>query len=306
MDTSSHVNEHGEFRTVLSTLRNRILTAFPDINMLSSRLISSGWDSHVILVNNRIAFKFPKRESYSEILAREISLLKAILDCPVRVPNYRYVSGSGTELFGGYDFINGEPLNSVKTLTDTMKEQFVQLLNYLFQRTGILLESGKLLFSDHNMWRDRYRQFYREIREKLSGSLGSYTMMQLENEFKLFLATYSSSFKTSLTHGDLYRGNVIINPEKGRIHGIIDWGDCLMGDPALDLAAIAVDFPYSEIEPIVSEYTGEMDEYFTKRMEFYWKIEPLYGLLHYSEKQDEEQKGKILEVLNSRLNGRLI
>ena len=43
-------------------------------------------------------------------------------------------------------------------------------------------------------------------------------------------------------HNDVRDDHVMVDPGTGRVTGIIDWGDAVLGDPALDLATVLTDF----------------------------------------------------------------
>lgn len=300
-----NMEDPGDIHSLLSSLRNRVLVSFPDLNMSNSRIISSGWDNYVLLVDERIAFKFPRTNERAEALTKEIEITGLLASCPVRVPQYRYVSGSGEKIFGGYEYIRGKPLNSVSSLSGTMVTQFADLLNHLRKVSATAIEKNVLPGSDANVWRDRYRQIFRDLRDNYHSVLGDEVMVEIESLFRSFLSNSSSQFETPLIHGDLYRENVIVNPGKGRIEGVIDWGDSTLGDPAIDFAAIAVDFPAEEVMRILELYEGDVDRSFSDRMEFYWKIEPVYEIGHSKVLGNTERLGSALDILKQRLSSGL-
>jgi thiamine kinase-like enzyme len=45
------------------------------------------------------------------------------------------------------------------------------------------------------------------------------------------------TFQPTVRHGDPWHGNVLIDPETGRLAGVIDWEGVEIGDPAWDFAA---------------------------------------------------------------------
>jgi aminoglycoside phosphotransferase (APT) family kinase protein len=62
---------------------------------------------------------------------------------------------------------------------------------------------------------------------------------------------------TSWLHADLHPKNVI--GERGRLAGVIDWGDLCVGDPANDLAAAWMLFPPDVHDRIWAEWGGLTD-----------------------------------------------
>ncbi len=290
-----------EFDTIELQLRKKVTGAFDSIQIQSSRLISTGWNSYILLVNRRIAFKFPRNKKHAPSLEREISLVNCLGLCPVKLPFYKYVHISRGDVFGGYDFIEGSGLNSIHKLTGTIINQFALFLNCLYHKTGILLKRGCLQDTGMDSWKSNYREFSRYVREKISPRIDSDVAKELDREFMDFLRIYSSTMRVSLIHGDLYRDNVIVGYSGEKIEGVIDWEEACIGDPAIDFAAIAVDFPADQMMKILSCYSGEMDKYFLKRIEFYWKIEPIYGILHNSVKNQDAKVDMYFKTLEKRI-----
>jgi Ser/Thr protein kinase RdoA (MazF antagonist) len=48
----------------------------------------------------------------------------------------------------------------------------------------------------------------------------------------------------TLVHGDLHSGNVIGTPDGGRV--ILDWGDCVVGNPTIDILRLTDSLPAQE------------------------------------------------------------
>ena len=59
----------------------------------------------------------------------------------------------------------------------------------------------------------------------------------------------AASFEPTLTHADLGPEHVLVR--EGRVHGVIDWTDARLGDPAIDLAwALQADPRVAETYPV--------------------------------------------------------
>lgn len=56
-----------------------------------------------------------------------------------------------------------------------------------------------------------------------------------------------------LTHGDLYAGHVTARPD-GRVSGIIDWSEAVIGDPAVDFAGHLATFDPNSLASLVTAY----------------------------------------------------
>lgn len=268
----------------MPNLIDRIRRVFPDLAIREYRFVSGGWDNYAILVNREILFRIPRTGERASRLEREIKFLACLKDSPVRIPEYAMVGSHAGAIMGGYRYISGSPLNSVDSLTDGMKSQFTDFLNYMHDQR----KNRCLLDTVGNAGIERWKEVYAEIMEQAFSSLfdvlDDNTLSSLAGKFATFNEDLCKTANISPVHGDLYRGNVLISDSKDSLVGILDWGDAQMGDPAIDFAALLVDFNLSEIEEILSGYTGPVDANFRARVEFYWQVEPLYGMLHYRNK----------------------
>src|SRR5690606_31336716 len=72
----------------LSALRGVITARFPALENASFRLLSEGWDSVAVDVDDRIIFKFPRHERGEAALRREVNILGLVgAKVDIRVPS---------------------------------------------------------------------------------------------------------------------------------------------------------------------------------------------------------------------------
>lgn len=283
-------------------LSGRIKAAFPELFIESARPIFSGAGNSILLVNGNLVFKFPRTPEDSDRLEKEIDLMNFVQDSPLPVPKYRYKSSDGDGKFGGYQYIEGIPLTGLTAPTEEMKLQLSRFLSYLYHATTRLLERSRLVYQDGITWGRKYMRFFSKMMAGNLGRISQGLFLKLEDMFSRFETDLIHDIKTSVIHGDLYRGNVLVDQGTGRVTGIIDWGFAEIGDPALDFAALAVDLPLKDVKEMLRLYAGTVDRNFMKRMEFYWRIEPLYGLMGTQDSGSLSRINSVVEVLNSRLN----
>lgn len=94
--------------TELDALKAIILARFPDLTASRFSLLTQGWDSIAVDVDDRLIFKFPRNEIAEKSLIREISLLDVIRPAvTMPVPDIRLVDAPRTfschqKLKGGY------------------------------------------------------------------------------------------------------------------------------------------------------------------------------------------------------------
>lgn len=55
----------------------------------------------------------------------------------------------------------------------------------------------------------------------------------LENDVPLFFEG-----APKLVHNDLWAEHILVDPRSGSVSGIIDWGDAVISDPAVDFASV--------------------------------------------------------------------
>ena len=116
-------------------------------------------------------------------------------------------------------------------------------------------------------WRDRYRQLYERVEERIyplvtrsqGDAIGSYFDSYLDNPRHF-------RFQPVLLHGDLYSQHVLLDHPRQLVTGIIDFSECVIGDPAFDIR--------NAWEPY---YTGERgdERSWRERRDFYYRLQPL-------------------------------
>ena len=63
----------------------------------------------------------------------------------------------------------------------------------------------------------------------------------------------------SLVHNDLWAEHVLVDTRSGGVRGIIDWGDALIGDTAVDFACLCAWYGEGWLEDVLAHYTGRPD-----------------------------------------------
>jgi aminoglycoside phosphotransferase (APT) family kinase protein len=70
----------------------------------------------------------------------------------------------------------------------------------------------------------------------------------------------------SFIHLDFRGNNLLVDPESGRLTGVIDWGNAAIGDPALDFMWLVVWRGWSFMEAVLSNYSLPVDDDFIQRV----------------------------------------
>ena len=273
--------------SIAQSLKSRILKYFPDLNIESSVLIDTGWDNYVLIVNRQFVFRFPKDKDQQPKILTEINLLSFLNDFPFKIPRYTFIVNK-EDIFGGYRIIDGVPLNSAKRISGSLVNDFVTLFSYMWKIGPT--ECSKTEISVYS--RENWLNHEIELIRSFSINLSKYIPLDFFNSLEELASDILSDIdekEIRLIHGDLYRNNVLITHNMNNISGIIDWSDASIGDIALDLAAVSVDFKLSDIAPIFRSLNSICSSRIFRRIGFYRVVEPLYRA-HYFSRSGETVK----------------
>lgn len=247
-----------EILTAISA-KAAIITAFPEFRGACVEPLGEGWDFQVFEVNGTWLFRFPKREASVAKLNRECKLLSGLGEwVSLPVPNYEYFcespeSSSGP--FAGYRKLPGMAGDTSK-LVDRhgVAQQLGVFLAGLHtypvdkaREAGVQEERDQVVY-----WRDRSREQLR----KLAGLNVNQDLLRsyLEND-----TPESFEGAASLVHNDLWAEHILVDSRSGMVSGIIDWGDTVIGDPAIDFACLYTWYGESWLENVLVHYTGKLD-----------------------------------------------
>lgn len=260
---------------------------FPDLTVGHISVLGEGWDSIAILADDCIVFRIPKRPAVARQMEKEIRVVEVIQPyVSARVPKIEWIGpahGDFAVSTVGYRKLAGTPLSNIRprVIRDPMLKQIGQFLSELHTVPTSALYSagvpwfrwtGDNSFNDPDSWEVGLRAFTDRILGDVVPLLSHSVGNRVTQEFAVFLGEAQHfSFQPVLLHGDFSPEHILVDDETGDI-GIIDFGDCGMGDPAYDA--------WLELAPF---YHGVVDETFTERQRFYRRLAPfhvvLYGLM---------------------------
>jgi aminoglycoside phosphotransferase (APT) family kinase protein len=240
--------------------RRLIETQFPQFAGATLRRVGQGWDNVAYLVEERFIFRFPQRSIAAPLMAREITLLPHLAAAvPVAIPRIAFAGAPQDGYpwqFAGYEILLGRTA-CAHVLDDG-------------QRQALAVDLARALRALHDIDPEPL------LREGLVGDeWGRLSPKRL----KLDAAPLEAPAR--VVHGDLYARHLLVN-ERGRLCGIIDWGDLHYGQPAVDLMCVWLMIPPEHHRAFFDVY-GEVDE----RSRLFARARALYHtrrLLDYSEK----------------------
>jgi aminoglycoside phosphotransferase (APT) family kinase protein len=236
--------------------------------------IDEGYDFEVVIVDDEWVFRFPRRANVVEALEAETVFLPRLAAAlPVAVPLFEHVSHEPS--FVTYALIRGTPLvdedpDGVRACLDAL---------HAFDHAGLPVERRD--------WRDRFREQCARFEQDVLSLLEPADQARA---LELFAEVETlTGFEPAFIHNDLSGVHLIVH--EGRLAGVIDWGDVVVGDPARDYAwLLNVAFP-----------DWDVPDELRRRARFYHRLIPWFEA-HYGvfTKQPARVEPALLEI-SSRL-----
>jgi aminoglycoside phosphotransferase (APT) family kinase protein len=219
-------------------VRGLLAEQFPEFEAGSARLIGEGWDNSVWLVEERWAFRFPRREIAIPGVERELIVLPLLAPLlPVAIPEPRFVGVPGHRFpwpFFGARLLAGQEPAEAGHSDDARAELGGGLGRFLRSlHSPATLEA---VDPDARLPVDPNRRADMEIRVERAREQLAALGRSTEPAVVELLAAASGlphSHELALCHGDLHLRHVLV--DRASLTGVIDWGDVCRADPAIDL-----------------------------------------------------------------------
>jgi len=244
---------------------------FPKLKPISLKCIDEGWDNKIYLVNDKLIFRFPRREIAVQLLERENVVLNYLYDkVNISIPNPTYI-GEPSDIypypFHGYPFIEGVS-GSHAELSDENRiasipalASFLKTLHSIGEEEAIALGAKPQVF-DRTKVGNIAQQFNERIEKLISRGIATFDLSQVDAELRKAFAVKLPIDNKVLVHGDLYCRHLLFN--QNELTGIIDWGDVGINSPACDLMVVFSFYPehchdeffalYGEVESNTRQY----------------------------------------------------
>lgn len=223
--------------TVDEALARRLIgTQFPELEPRSLRLLGQGWDMTVWLVDDRLVFRFPRREIVVPGLANEIAHLPRLAPLlPLPIPNPTLLGEPSAEYrwpFYGAPFIPGRELaeaqleDSGRTALGGPLGDFLRTLHG--SKVDADLPTDPVRRADMSFRVPRTLERLAELEE-----LGLWQAPQEAHDVIEAAAGLGPPAPTALVHGDLHLRHLLVD-ESGLATAVIDWIDLSYNDPGVD------------------------------------------------------------------------
>jgi aminoglycoside phosphotransferase (APT) family kinase protein len=217
-------------------LVRRLLTQFPELERRSLRRLAEGWDNSVWVVDERYAFRFPRRTIAVACLERELAVLPGLAPLlPLPIPRPQFVGrpdGDYEWPFFGCELIHGVEAGDAGLGDEARVQVGLELARFL--RALHSIEPAEALPDDPNGRADTPRRAAM-AREELA-ELERLGVWRARRELDAVLAQAEGLPPPEtpvVAHGDLHFRHLLVSEQAAS--GVIDWGDVCVADPAIDL-----------------------------------------------------------------------
>jgi aminoglycoside phosphotransferase (APT) family kinase protein len=247
-------------------VRDLVAEQFPDLDASTPRLLGEGWDNAVWLIEERWAFRFPRRQIAIPGVERELAvspLLATLLPVPIPFPTF---VGKPSDRYPWPFF--GAPLLHGRESADAglSDEERIELGRALgrFLRALHASSTQSQVDPDESLPVDPNRRADMPARADIARTwltelddLGWEPRGDVDALFGAALELGPSTAR-AVVHGDLHARHVLVH--QGALSGVIDWGDVCRADPAIDLVLVWSFLPPPAREAFVLEYGPVSEE----------------------------------------------
>ncbi|TMV53042.1 hypothetical protein FE783_02320 [Paenibacillus mesophilus] len=261
------------------------------------RVISSGHQNLVIVVGNRLVFRFPLTSDTTSLRLEQRLLPKLGKRLPLPVPQFTYASGRKDKIrYVGYPIIPGEPLEAERLEKMDERQRLAaakQIAEFLAALHTVADDMTERVDTERfrSDWRKNWSGYYRALEQLVFPLLDKEERLWIMHVFYEYL--YPSDhfrFKPCLIHGDFKNDHIFHDPKIGKLTGIIDFGQLKIGDPAYDYHDLCLTYGESFTHTVFDCYDGPSDRTFFRRVTgFYAHILRFSSMLHAVQKKDKDK-----------------
>ena len=257
--------------------------------------MDEGWTHIVLEVNRKWIFRFVRDPSNTQLAVEQafLPLFKGL--APLPIPEIRY---SDT------NFIAYEKIEGVK-----FSEAIFKRLDRN-ERTKLAAALGDFLSCLHAVtFEHRYLKtapfgggdFWEELWLVAAPRLQTSARKRAKRYFQRELSRIgSAAYPNVVTHSDFGTGNVLIDPARSKLTGVIDFGDISIGDPAADFATFYRRIGKPFAEDMAKAYRLPLGEDFWTRVDCQSKRKLFFALFFALNHGFDEHVPGLVRAIESR------
>ncbi|HEX8288076.1 MAG TPA: aminoglycoside phosphotransferase family protein [Pyrinomonadaceae bacterium] len=274
--------------TKLESYEKFVREICPELTVEKISLNNTGRLNDVVIVNDKLAFRFVKRDfGYKDPReeAKLLGFLKKHITLPIPIPFFQSPEAMA------YQLIPGKALRRdiLMRLVEDEQQAIADQLAKFFKELHSVPVNGNSDFElekvHAQMDYDGWMKAYQHIQDKVFPFLMPHTRDWASNHFESYLAHKGNfDYELKMIHSDIPPYHIIFDGQKKRISGIIDFGSAGIGDPAIDFGSIIYYLGESFLNRFYKVYAEA--ETYLRRARFYAGEKEIRWLLNGIEKSD--------------------
>lgn len=259
----------------LAAARSAIVSQFPDVDAGSLAHLGSGWEYDAYLTADGWVFRFPRTAQAAETFEWEHGVHRLVADRlrPVATPRIELRGAPGPHFphpFAGHRYIPGVRADHPDTPRDP---SLGRAIGEALGRIHAVPES-EARAAGVEPDEDGVREWHEEVLALAPSLRGlrpdvDAALDWLEREPEI---PGPRSGPARFIHNDLCPDHLLVDPDSGRLAGIIDWTDAALGDPALDFVVLAAWRGWRFVDDVRSAYPLPLDDGFEQRLAFLTRV----------------------------------
>jgi aminoglycoside phosphotransferase (APT) family kinase protein len=264
-------------------VRRILESQLPDLRVGGARYLGEGWDNRLYLVNDDLIVRVAKTPAGTRQLLTEVEILQAIsplVSLPVPRPEFTHRPTEDLPFAAmGYRMLAGRSLVATEisdTFVDAVVPDLARFLTTLHAIPQPVFDGFGIPVFTPQEWLERHDELVSTTLDDPPPMLGVST----RERFMAWWSNYRQdpaaiSYEPRFIHGDLACEHVLVEREPWRVTGVIDFGDAMVADPALDISG----FPDSLAAEVIRlmQHLGDREAVW-KRRDAYRQVSPLHAI----------------------------
>ena len=248
---------------------------FPQIQWKRYRILTHGFDHVIIVLDEKIIFRFPKSKTYKTRLKDEIQLLNYLKKkVKVGIPEYTYISKD--KIIAEYNMVRGQELTTSRfrklsaSDKDTLAKQLAEFISTLHA-------TPKSIIAKYNVQSENQEKEYQilvgDVKKLLFPRLKKQEIQAIKEHFTQLKDTLNHKYSNVLIHNDLAWPHILWDGKNKQVN-IIDFSDRALGDPAIDFGGL-FEYGLKFAEKVFKLYSRGKNKQMLERSQLYFKRIPL-------------------------------
>lgn len=267
------------------TVRAVVRGAMPEVSDDGLEPLGSGWEFDAFLASGSWVFRFPRRADAERLFEREgpiLTLARSVLPPSVAVPSVQVLDHKVSAFpyrVAVHRFIAGVPADAVpESLRPALAKSVGEALSAIHSVSEADAREAGLAELD--------RAEPGRIQWFTTGSAGVRALNEVDarlDDAVEWLGRVDDPLRRldaplRMVHHDLSPDHLLANPATGRLAGILDWTDAILGDPARDFMPLVTFGGWPLVGDVLAHYAHGIDDGFWDRLRFMARLLPLMWL----------------------------